>query len=212
MKNAKTNNMVYGYVLKADVKHYFNTIDRKILVSIIKKKISDKKVIWLVEKILESEASRGIPIGSLMSQMCGNIYLNELDYFVKHKLKAKFYIRYMDDFVILHEDKEVLEEFKNQIRKFLSTRLKLELHAGKSKVYPLSKGVKFLGFRIFYKYNLLKKRNIQIINSRIESFTELYRKELITKDEIYASLEGWEAYSMHANTYSLRRKITKLID
>ena len=101
-----------------------------------------------------------MPLGNLTSQFFANVYLNELDYFVKHNLKAKYYIRYVDDFVILHNSKEQLIEWKIRINEFLNKELKLELHQDKSKVIPLSRGIDFVGFRNFYFFRLLRKRNI----------------------------------------------------
>ena len=213
VKCAKNNNDVTGYVLKADIRHYFDTIDLKILLSIMEKKIKDERTLRLIRRIIENhaiESKKGMPIGSLVSQMCGNIYLNELDYFIKHKLRAKFYIRYMDDFVILHGNKQTLEKWKSEIGAFLLTKLKLELHPDKCKIYPLRKGAKFLGFRIFYKYKLLKKSNIKRIEHRADDFVELYKNQAITKISIYASLEGWEnSYAMYANTYIFRMLLMK---
>ena len=98
-----------------------------------------------------------MPLGNLTSQFFANIYLNELDYFVKHKLKAKYYIRYVDDFVILHQSREQLETWKTQINLFLINELKLELHPDKSRVIPLSRGIDFVGFRNFYHFRLLRR-------------------------------------------------------
>ena len=97
----------------------------------------------------ERESNKGMPIGNLTSQFFANVYLNELDYFVKNKLKCKYYIRYVDDFIILHESKEQLEKWKKEISNFLKEKLKIELHPQKSKIIPLSKGIDFLGFRNF---------------------------------------------------------------
>ena len=85
-----------------------------------------------------------MPLGNLTSQFFANIYLNELDYFVKHTLRAKYYIRYVDDFVILHNSKEKLENWKSEIERFLKDKLKLELHPQKSRIIPLSKGIYFV--------------------------------------------------------------------
>ena len=98
-----------------------------------------------------------MPLGNLTSQFFANIYLNELDKFVKHKLKAKYYLRYVDDFVILHSSKTHLKIWKNKINNFLNEKLKLELHPEKSRIIPLSKGIDFVGFRNFYYYKLLRK-------------------------------------------------------
>ena len=118
-RNGKTNgwfnnNQVRGYCLKADIKHYFDEINLEILIKLIERKIADKKVIWLIKQILNNQPSycekgKGMPLGNLTSQFFANVYLNELDKFVKHKLKAKYYIRYVDDFVILHSSKEFLK-------------------------------------------------------------------------------------------------------
>src|SRR3989344_7939290 len=102
-----------------------------------------------------------MPLGNLTSQFFANVYLNELDYFVKHNLKAKYHIRYVDDFVILHNSKEQLENWKIEIDRFLMEKLKIKLHPQKSKVISLSRGIDFVGFRNFYYHRLLRKRNIR---------------------------------------------------
>jgi len=212
LPNAKDNNQVYGYVLKGDIKHYFDSVDHEVLMQIISKKIKDEKVLWLIRKILDNhrckEAGKGMPIGNLTSQFFANVYLNELDYFVKHKLKAKYYIRYVDDFVMLDSSKENLESYKILIREFLKF-IKLELHSEKSKVISLHEGVKFLGFRIFYKYKLLKRSNIRKMNHRIENFVDLYMSRIINKNEIHERIDGWFAYAMHADTYRFRKYTMK---
>ena len=94
-----------GYSLKADVRHYFDTVDQEILVRIITKMIKDPKVVWLIRVILQNHkleiSGKGMPIGNLTSQFFANVYLNELDHFIKHMIKAKYYVRYVDDFILL---------------------------------------------------------------------------------------------------------------
>ena len=107
-----------------------------------------------------------MPIGNLTSQFFANVYLHELDLFVKHKLAAKYYIRYVDDFVILHSDKNLLETWKTEINDFPKYNLKLDLHPEKSRVAELRHGITFLGFRIFRYYRLLKKSNSKRIWKR----------------------------------------------
>src|SRR3989344_564998 len=139
VKNAKDDNMVVGYVLKADIKHYFPSVDHEVLMRLIKRKIDDERVLWLIKKILENNHTgleKGMPIGNLTSQLFANIYLNELDYFVKHELRAAFYLRYVDDFLIADSSRLKLEDFKNRIDEFLALNISLELHKEKSKVYP----------------------------------------------------------------------------
>ena len=132
-----------------------------------------------------------MPLGNLTSQFFANVYLNELDRFVKHILKAKYYIRYVDDFVILHKSKEQLEEWKKEIELFLCKNLRLEIHPDKSKIINLSSGVDFVGFRNFYHYRLLRKRNIQNMERKLELFNE--RK--ISYEKMCEIFQGWSAYS-----------------
>ena len=119
-----------------------------------------------------------MPIGNLTSQFFANVYLNELDYFIKHKLKAKYYIRYVDDFVILHSNKKILEIYKDKINKYLNY-LKLELHPNKSKIISLTRPINFVGFRIFYHYKLLKKFNRKNIQRKLNKFNTLFKKDKI---------------------------------
>ena len=206
------NNQVKGYCLKADIRHYFQEVDHNIFLSIISKKIKDQELIWLISQILNNNVSgnpagKGMPLGNLTSQFFANIYLNELDYFVKHKLKAKYYLRYVDDFVILHNSRQQLYLWKEQIILFLKKELNLELHPEKSKVISLSRGIDFVGFRNFYYFKLLRKRNTRKILFRIEQ----YKKGEITKEKLLESLNGWNAYAKWANSYKLKIKITSKI-
>ena len=150
-----------------------------------------------------------MPLGNLTSQFFANIYLNELDRFVKHKLMAKYYIRYVDDFVILHNSQKQLEICKEKIDNFLKNHLKLELHPEKSKVLVLGSSLNFLGFRVFYYHKLLKKSNLIKMKNKFKSLNINYGKKHIDYDKIYDFFEGWEAYAKNANTYSLRKKIIR---
>ncbi len=153
-----------------------------------------------------------MPLGNLTSQFFANVYLNELDYFVKHKLKVKYYIRYVDDFVILHNSKEKLKEYKTKIDEFLRGKLKLELHPDKSKVIPLHKGISFLGFRNFYHYKLLRKMNLRKAERQLEEFRKQFDKYELSYDDVYQSFQSWFAYAKQANTYRIRKKITSKIE
>jgi len=148
-----------------------------------------------------------MPLGNLTSQFFANIYLNELDYFVKHGLKAKYYIRYVDDFVILHSSKEQLEIWKQEIDKFLKEKLKIELHSQKSRIISLSHGVDFVGFRNFYHYKLLRKRNIR----KMLKIIGKYKNGEFSKEKMLESFQGWNAYAKWANTLNLRKKVVRKI-
>jgi RNA-directed DNA polymerase len=191
-----------AFCLKLDIKHYFQELDRNLLMEIIQREIKCIKSLQLIELILNNfEGNKGMPLGNLTSQFFANVYLNELDYFVKHKLKAKYYIRYVDDFVILHNSKEQLEIWKSKIGCFLKENLRIELHLEKSKIISLSRGVDFVGFRSFWNYKLLRKRNIRKMMSKIE----LHKKELIIKEKLLESFNGWNAYAKWADSYGLRK-------
>ena len=153
-----------------------------------------------------------MPLGNLTSQFFANVYLNELDQFVKHKLKVKYYIRYVDDFVIFHNNKEELEEYKEKINGFLRNYLQIELHPDKSKIILLGSSLTFLGFRVFYHHRLLKKANIAKMQRKLESSKEEYHKGISDYDKIYDFLEGWNAYAKNANTYNIRREILANFD
>ena len=213
-RKTSRNNKEKCYFLKADIQKYFENVNHEILLSIIKKRISDKKVIWLIRKILANSSSqdRGMPLGNLTSQFFANVYLNDLDWFVKTKLKAKYYIRYVDDFVILERDKRRLEFYKDEINMFLKSKLKVQLHPDKSKILKLGKSINFLGFRVFYYHKLLKKSNISKMKRKLKSLAQEYKLHEIDYDSIYDSLEGWIAYAKNANSYRLRRKIASELE
>ncbi|MBU0530716.1 MAG: reverse transcriptase/maturase family protein [Nanoarchaeota archaeon] len=214
VSNSKDNNMVVGYVLKADIKHYFDSVDHEVMLKIIERKIGDKKVLWLIKKILDNHNTKtpgkGMPIGNLTSQIFANVYLNELDNFVKHKLRIKHYIRYLDDFVIFDRNKEKLQVYKKQIVTFLKT-IKLELHSEKSTVIPLHKGINFLGFRIFYHHKLLKKSNLRLFRKRLVELEESYICGEISKEKLLEKINGWMEYARQGNTHKLRKNYEKFV-
>ena len=163
-----------SYVLKCDVSKYFQSIDKSILRGLIFKKIRCRETRWLVDKVLNStEGKTGIPVGNLTSQLFANIYLHELDVFVKEKLHVKRYARYMDDFVILSDDKQYLHRLWKIIESFLSRWLHLKLNP-KTAIFPITQGVDFLGYRIFAHRKLLRKqyvkRSKRMINNMIKFF------------------------------------------
>lgn len=199
-----------GYALKCDIVQYFPSIDHENLLEIIRKKIKDEKVMWLVEIIIKSSetsagSKKGLPIGNLTSQLFANIYLNELDYFAKHKLKIKYYLRYVDDFVIL-ESKQKLHEIKAQVMEFLKT-LELEIHSKKAVIIPAKQGIGFLGFRIFHAHRLIRKENVKKFIKKLKIMKEEYQINPLSYKRIYQSIASWLGHAKHANTYKLRRKI-----
>lgn len=210
-RKSSKNDTISSYILKMDIKKYFDNVDHRILLSILMEKITDSRTIWLIKKILNNygSISKGMPLGNLTSQFFANVYLNKLDWFVKHKLKVKYYLRYVDDFVILDCNKEKLVNYKLQIDEFLKSKLNLQLHKDKSKIYHLGDSMTFLGFRVFYYHKLLKKSNLRRFKKTFHFFKEKYICQEIDYDSFYNFMEGWVAYAKNANTYRLRQKFLK---
>ena len=213
------NNQIKGYCFKADIKHYFEEVNHSILMKIIERKIRDVKLAELINKINANfgmqgervtswtEDRKGMPLGNLTSQFFANVYLNELDYFVKHKLKVKYYIRYVDDFIILHSSKRQLQEWKEQIDEFLKEKLKIKLHTQKSRIISLSNGIDFIGFRSFYYYRLVRERNIRKMKKKVGKM----RNCEISYWKLMESYQGWQAYAKWANSFTLRKNILREI-
>ena len=156
------------------------------------------------ERETAQNITKGMPLGNLTSQFFANVYLNELDYFVKHKLKTKYYIRYVDDFVVLHKSKEQLKILKKEIDNFLKEKLKIELHKQKTKIISLSRGIDFVGFRNFYRFRLLRKRNVKSMKRKVGNFYD----GRISKEKFQEIFQGWNAYAKWANTFRLRNQST----
>ena len=209
--------------MKCDVSKYFDSIDHQILFSLLRKKIADQKVLWLVKIILESsnkESGKGIPIGNLTSQLFANVYLNELDQFVKHQLRLKYYLRYMDDFLILDFEKKKLHQIKEKIREFLQNKLKLELHPKKANIFQIDKGIDFLGYQIFVSdptgrrpgggiYRLLRKSTVKRFIKRTRAYQKRLKQELMSCEKFNNSLQSWLAYAEHGNSWRLRKNLSE---
>ncbi|MEY2701536.1 MAG: hypothetical protein RLY43_156 [Bacteroidota bacterium] len=198
LKESK-NNTRTCWVLKCDIKKFFANINQHILIEILQKDIEDNDLLKLLKEIISSFNSGregvGLPLGNLTSQLFVNIYMNEFDKFVKHKLKAKNYVRYCDDFVILSHDRKYLENILVGIRKFLSEKLKLELHPDKVSIKTFASGVDFLGWVHFSDHKVLRtvtKRRM------LKRFREVDFKEE-TKQSYLGLLK-------HGNTFKIKNK------
>lgn len=186
------------WVLKCDIKKFFENINHDILFDILKKYIPDRNIIWLLEKVVQSFSSKsntGLPLGNLTSQLLVNIYMSKFDQFIKHKLKAGCYIRYADDFVILSEDKSWLENQIITIKEFLWKKLKLELHPSKIFIKTLVSGVDFLGWVHFSDHRVLRTTTKRRMFKRLE---ESPRSE---------TLNSYLGLLKHGNTSGLKSNI-----
>ncbi|WNF36391.1 RNA-directed DNA polymerase [Bacillaceae bacterium IKA-2] len=212
-----------GYYLKLDISKYFYRVDQDVLLSILKRKIKDNELMWLLEKFIRSEHSFGIPlgdhnfekeridgigmpIGNLTSQLFANLYLNELDQYAKHELKLHHYIRYMDDIIILHHDKQELWKVLEAIDTFLVTNLKLELN-NKTTIRPIHTGIEFVGYRVWPTHRKLKKKTVKKMKKRLKYLQNSYAKGEVTLNDVRCTLASYLGYMKHANCYKLKKKV-----
>lgn len=190
----------YEYCLKCDISKFYPSINHDILISIIKRKIKCKDTLWLLEDIIRSfPGDTNTPIGNYTSQWFGNLYMNELDTYVKQFVKP--YIRYCDDFVIFHDDKTFLNKLSKDIEVFLHSKLKLKY--SKCNVAPTYQGVDFLGYRHFKGYLLLRKSTAKRVKKRIPTLQDKYKKGTITKEQYQSSIASTKGWLKWANTYNL---------
>lgn len=187
------------YFLKCDIAKFFNNIDKEILFQIIARKVKDQKFLHLTKCIIfDGTGKIKIPIGNYTSQFFANIYLNELDHFVKEKLKIKYYVRYMDDFILLLDTKEEAKLVLAQIDQYLAERLHLKLNK-KTNYFKLSQGVNFCGFKIFLNKAYLSKVNKKSIYKRVKSWNKLYQKGRLDLEKSWASLQSWTGHAKYAS-------------
>jgi retron-type reverse transcriptase len=216
----------FRYVLKADIRKFFPSMDHAILQNLIVRKIKDPDVLWLSEQIISYsnpqemvvnwflgddlftpvERRRGIPIGNQTSQFFSNIYLDPLDHFVKEHLRIKGYVRYVDDFLVFSDDKRQLAEARVQIKHFL-TGLRLRLHPRKNTIFPVAEGIRFLGYRVFPAHRLLVKENVWRFLRRVRRMQQDYSDGNTTLPEIRQRLMSWIGHASHADTYRLRHDL-----
>ena len=214
------------WALKLDIKKFFASVDHKIFFNLLKKKVKDEEILGLLKQIINSFCSchpehsegynsrhiffavaqndnnhKGIPLGNLTSQVFANIYMNELDRFIKHKLKIKYYLRYADDFVILSGDKQLLSQLIVPISQFLNEDLKLELHPKKIILRKLNWGIDFLGYIVLPHYILPRVKTKRRIFKKLEENKNM--------ENFNQSLQSYLGYLSHASSYKLRQYILR---
>jgi len=187
------------YVLKCDVRKYFDNVDHKVLLNIIKEKVSCEKTLKIIQEIISSFHSgdnmhTGIPLGNITSQIFANLYLNALDQYVKKELRCRFYVRYNDDIVIVFQNNKNIENLRNKIISFVKEKLYLEIPLTKTSIRKISWGIDFLGFTILPEAILLRDK---------------------TKHKIYSNINIKNAHSYlsilkHCNSHNLMAKILSM--
>jgi retron-type reverse transcriptase len=196
----------YKYCLKCDISKFYPSINHDILFNIIQHKIKCKQTLNLLSGIIYSiEGENNIPIGNYTSQWFGNLYLNELDIYLKHTHHIKPYLRYCDDFVIFDDSKFFLNELTTIIKDFVGNNLKLTL--SKCDLFPVSRGVDFLGYRHFKDYLTLRKSTAKRIKSRLTLLPKLLKQGKITVESYKSSIMSTLGWLKHCSTYNFRNNL-----
>lgn len=197
------------WYLKSDIQKYFQSVDHGILMSLFAQKLKDTKLLDLLEKIVVNGGpdGRGIPIGNQTSQFFANIYLDQLDHFIKEKKRIRGYVRYMDDFVVFSSDKAKLLHLRHEIRDFLEKNLKLQLKEKATYINSRSNGLSFLGRRIFPSLIRIKPENLKRCLQNIERREHEFEAGLINAERLMQSHQSCMANLKLWNTYHLRKKI-----
>lgn len=219
----------YPYALQGDILQYFPSIDHQVLSDLLAKHLADAPLLWLIDQLLASAADLkapnvpppavpdaiglkiprviGLPIGNLTSQFWANVYLHELDVFVKQQLRCPAYLRYMDDFVLFAHDKPTLHAWKSAIADFLAQHLRLWLHPRKNLVFPTHTGMEFCGFRLYPTHRRLKRASIRRFVQRFRRQRLAYRAKRLSLEALTRSVQSWIAHAAHGDTWRLRNRL-----
>ncbi len=201
----------FEWFLKCDIRGYFENVDHGVLKTLLLRKIKDKRLLDLLFQIIDQPVpqgtpGKGIPIGNLTSQLFANLYLGELDHFIKDRMAVKGYVRYMDDFLVFGADKESLRKKLFQIRAFVNERLLLKLKEEALIMEPVLQGIPFLGFRVFPSMVRLDRTRLTRFRRKVRRREREYMKGLIDEGPLVNSVRSMVAHISHANTYMLRKR------
>jgi len=190
------------FALKCDIRKFFDSIDQEILLNLIKIKIKDENVFWLIEAIIKSFPI-GLPLGNVSSQLFANIYLNELDQFAKHSLKEKYYIRYCDDFVILSDNENYLKNLIPTIDNFLRENLKLNLHPNKVIIRKYRQGIDFLGYVVLPHHKVLRTKTKKRMFRKLDEKYVKLKSGAISEDSFNSSFQSYLGVLKHCEGYGI---------
>lgn len=207
-----------AYALKCDIRKFFESIDHGVLLELLEKRVHNTDTRWLVRQIVGSFSvskgspcsKTGLPLGNVTSQLFSNVYLNEFDQWAKHILKARHYVRYCDDFIILHPDAKYLRGIVPDIQKYLCEKLKLTLHPHKASIIKIRQGVDFLGYVALPRATMLrvgtKKRRFR----KLQEKRKRVERGIFTEESFEHSRQSYLGILAHANTQKLRQQVKAL--
>ena len=201
----RTSSWGQVWVLQTDISQYFASINHDILMSVLGRTIRDKNVLWLFNQIIRNSGfdGVGIPVGALTSQLCANIYLDQLDHYITDKLGISPYIRYMDDTLTFASSRSELCKIYQEIKNFVETRLSLKLNP-KSRIYKASQGIDFCGYRTWSGYTLPRKRNVSRMRRRMKKLCKMYRRGVIPAENVRAAWASFMGYMKHCNGFRIK--------
>jgi len=218
----------YPYVLKMDIQQYFPSIDHQILKTKLRHYLKDRYVLALLDRIIDTapaasgrgdfyyfpgddlfthtERTSGLPIGNLTSQFFANLYLDDVDHYIKEQLQARAYLRYVDDMVILGRDKAQLHDIREAIRERLAQD-RLRLHPRKAHIYHTARGIDLFGYQVFPYKRKLRNDNGHDFHRRLRKMANLYHQGVLGWDEIHPRVRSWIGHAIHGDTKGLRKTL-----
>ena len=195
------------YILKMDVRKYFQNIDKDILYRILARKIQNVKILWLLKEIIYSnDGKKGLAIGNYTSQMFANIYLNEVDQYVKNKLHCKYYFRYLDDSIAMFKTKEEAKVALGKIKEFLEKNLELELNE-KTQIFKSKQGINFCGYKINPYRLKIRDRGKRKLKKKVKELKYKIRVGELDSKEAKKCLCGHFGYIKYADVRNLSNKL-----
>lgn len=191
------------YCLKCDVRKFYPTVDHEILKQIIRRKIKDGDLLWVLDLVIDSTS--GIPIGNYLSQHFGNIYLSGFDHWMKEEQRCRYYFRYCDDLVVLGRDSASLHQLRKAMDGYLRDNLSLQIK-GDWQVFPIeSRGIDFLGYRFFHDYTLLRKGIAKRIKAKTSRIRQNWKR--LEPPEIVSGIMSYYGWMKYANCLNLLRTV-----
>jgi len=219
------NNTRNIFAVKCDIKRFFDSVDQEILLNLIRRKVKDEDAVWLVKSVIRSfslftptpsqsppraggeDLCSGLPLGNVTSQLFANIYLNELDQFVKHRLKIKYYLRYCDDFVVLSDNVKYLQELIPRINNFLKFGLKLTFHPNKIIFRKYRQGIDFLGYVVLPHRRVLRTKTKRRMLRKIRIKHLDLQRGIISEKSFNQTLQSYFGVLKHCRSHKIIKRV-----
>ena len=207
------------WIVKADIRKFFYSIDHKILKKILDKKIKCQRTLKLLFKIIDNSPDEvglpepyydnkfyvGLPLGNVTSQLFANLYLNELDQYCKRKLSLKYYVRYMDDMGVIVKTRNKAKIIKKKMSEFVKRKLNLKMNKRKTKIFPLAQGLNMVGYKIWPTHKLLRNSTKKRIKQKLSKFKRLIKENKISISKVEQILNSWKGHADHASSENFYR-------